>query len=344
MPFGIGLLDLLNQGGQFIAGRQAQQQANQKAALEAALLQRRQAAMDELSLAQAAEARARAAALANPQEKPLTEDTYSGLVSSFSSPDLSALTPKGEKPPTPTPGQIASNTLAHTGLSLDGSKINPAMVMSAAQKFSDQRAQQARQDASAARQESAAERAAAAQERAADTTTATNGRALANDFKSSVKSTTDQIQALDQATTTLGEATQGNRAAYGSAIANFVQAVDQKAQLRYQMMQYFTKEIDPTIGGRWNILKDKLLKGEYPDSVLNGMRQHLNSLKQMDVNRYNQRREAEIKRHPVLKDWLPDVGEFMGGGADIGSPFPGGPKPAGAAPIVGAFHDLIPGS
>lgn len=156
---------------------------------------------------------------------------------------------------------------------------------------------------------------------------ATEARTLSSGFNTRLKGTTDHIISLEQARTTLAEAATGNKAAYGSAIANFVQAVDQKAQLRYQMMQWFTKEIDPTVKGRWDIVRDRLLKGEWPRSVIQGMQTHVSKLLQDNVERYNRSRDAEIGRHPVLDAWLPSLDEILGGYVPGGEGGGGGGNP-----------------
>lgn len=246
--------------------------------------------------------------------KPLPEAAYGGMVAAFDKPDLSGTVPAGQQPPAPTAAQIASNAIAHTGLTHDGEPVDPAMVVDAAQKLKDA------QDKKAA---DAAQR----QIQNTDVTTRienTLANNLTNRFQARAKTTTDNIQSLDQASTILGEAMKGNKAAYGSVIANFVQAADQRAQLRSQMLDYFATHVDPSLAGRWDIVRDKLLKGEWPDSVLQGISRQLDALKQMDMSRYNQLREGEVARHPQLDDWLPHAEEYIGnagGSAQSSNPY-----------------------
>jgi hypothetical protein len=132
-----------------------------------------------------------------------------------------------------------------------------------------------------------------------------------------------------QAQQTIGDAQnnpdpQQRRVLYSSAIANFVQAADQKAQLRYQLLQYFKKNVDPSVGGQWNTLKARLTKGELPQYVSQGMLTHLQNLLQMSRSEYEKHRTGEIGRHPELENWLPDPDEFFT--SDHGTPTPGGPN------------------
>lgn len=96
-----------------------------------------------------------------------------------------------------------------------------------------------------------------------------------------------------------------------SAIANFVQAADQKAALRYQMLNYFKNNVDPSIGGKWEVLKTRLIQGTLPKYVTGGLLHHLGNLLQLTGSEYDKQRSAEVKRHPDLGNWLPEKDEFF---------------------------------
>lgn len=150
---------------------------------------------------------------------------------------------------------------------------------------------------------------------AGDRTAAARDDKAVTQYTKDVKPLTDRAQMLDQALVTLGSAASdpnpaNRKVLYKSAMANFVQAADQKAQLRVQMLQYFN-QIDPSISGRWDSLKDQLLKGERPAYQLQGMISHIQNLKGLVRGEVEQRRNGLIARRPELADALPKTDEFF---------------------------------
>lgn len=135
------ILDLLSQGGQFIAGRQ---QAQQQQAIEAEERQRKMA-LEQALLAQyeanTAATKAATAARTNPVK---TDDQYSGMVSSVYDPSRNA-------------GENAAAVIGKFGID----NVDPTMVQNAVQKRADYLAQQERAQQVADRQAAAAERVAA---------------------------------------------------------------------------------------------------------------------------------------------------------------------------------------
>lgn len=160
--------------------------------------------------------------------------------------------------------------------------------------------------------------------------TSLQAQSLTTAFGRDTKDLRDRGRIIMQAQQTIGDAAHNpnpdqQRVLYSSAIANFVQAADQKAQLRQQMLEYFKKNIDPSIGGKWEVLKTRLLDGKLPQYVANGMLAHLQNLLTMTTSEYNKHRDGEIKRHPDLQNWLPDADEFFtsdhsGNGAPVAPP------------------------
>lgn len=125
---GIGILDILNQSGQFLAGRNAaqaqaeiaKQERDQKAALQQALL--------EQYKANAEESRARAAALGVPKPPSLQEqmDKATGQLSPY----VNKQTPEGFD----QVGAQVSDAIAHLGLP----NVDPTMLYNVAQKRADE--------------------------------------------------------------------------------------------------------------------------------------------------------------------------------------------------------------
>lgn len=127
MPFGAGLLDILNQGGQFLAGRQAGQKAKadaeyerqQKAALQQALIEQYKATAENL--------RAEAEARRNPVPREPTllerEAKATGQIAPFSKDNRSV-------------GENVSDTIAHLGFK----NVDPALLFRVAQQRADAQA------------------------------------------------------------------------------------------------------------------------------------------------------------------------------------------------------------
>lgn len=162
-----------------------------------------------------------------------------------------------------------------------------------------------------------------------DYRTAIRAQTMTRMFDTRTKDLRERGRIIMQAQQTIGDA-QNNpdpnqrRVLYSSAIANFVQAADQKAQLRIQLLNYFKQNVDPSIGGKWNTLKDRLTQGQLPAYVSQGMLTHLQNLLQMSRSEYEKHRAGEVKRHPELEHWLPDPDEFFT--ADHGAVPPGAPN------------------
>lgn len=159
-------------------------------------------------------------------------------------------------------------------------------------------------------------------------------------FSGEVKPLADRAAVIEQAILTMEDAAHNpnpavRRSLYSSAIANFVQAADQKAQLRYQMLQFFKNNVDPSIGGRWDILKDRLLKGELPQYSMDAMLQHLGNLKQLVGNEIETKRADLVRRHPSLDSELPYTESYFSSGWA-----PGGAKPKadGGKPMSAAAY------
>ena len=138
----------------------------------------------------------------------------------------------------------------------------------------------------------------------------------AKQFDANIKPLADRAAILDQAMATIDQAAHDpnpatRRTLYTSAIANFVQAADQKSQLRYQLLKYYEDNVDPSIKGRWDLLKDRLLQGQLPQYTMNAMLQHIGHLKGIISSEIQAQRDGMVKRHPLLDGELRDVSEFF---------------------------------
>ena len=143
-----------------------------------------------------------------------------------------------------------------------------------------------------------------------------------NAFLTHSKDITERAPILKQALVTLrdakGDPANGippNKALYSSAVANFIQAADQKAQIRWQLLNYFKQNVDPSVAGKWEVLKARLLQGTLPGYTMDSMINHLQKLLAMTEEDYARRRSGEIKRHPELEGWLPPSTEYFDEGS-----------------------------
>lgn len=124
-------------------------------------------------------------------------------------------------------------------------------------------------------------------------------------FDSRVKPLRERAQSLNQAIRTLTDG-QGNPYLTTSSIANFIQAADQKAQIRWQLLNYFKNNINSSITGWAEIKANLLTKGYYPKEVYVKLINHLQNLKAMTRDEYDRARNFELKRNPRLDKWLSD--------------------------------------
>lgn len=136
------------------------------------------------------------------------------------------------------------------------------------------------------------------------------------DYTAQIKPLRDRAAVIDQALKTIDDAAHNpnpnvRKTLYTSAVANFIQAADQKAQIRYQLLQYFKQNVDPSISGKWEILKSRLLNGTLPGYTMEGMLGHLQNLRVMLQSEMEQQRNGLIKRRPELSDALPQTSEFF---------------------------------
>jgi hypothetical protein len=168
---------------------------------------------------------------------------------------------------------------------------------------------------------------------------------LVKAFETNTKPLRDRAAMIQQAITTVDRAKNSpdpneRHALYSSAIANFVQAADQKAQLRYQLLNYFKENINASVEGRWNLLKDRALKGQLPESTMEGMLTHLHTLKDLTHNEIEAQRSGYVKRYSKLglDDVLPETDEYFAG-AD---PVAAAPPPAKGGADLYSKYGLTP--
>jgi len=139
-----------------------------------------------------------------------------------------------------------------------------------------------------------------------------------NQFMRDNKTITERAPVLKQALVTMRDAAGDPEhgippkpALYTSAVANFIQAADQKAQIRWQLLNYFKSNVDPRISGKWEVLKARLLQGSLPGYTSKDMINHLQKLLALTEQDYAKRRAGAIRRHPELEAELPPSTEYF---------------------------------
>lgn len=131
------------------------------------------------------------------------------------------------------------------------------------------------------------------------------GDAASRQFDSVTKDLRSRAQMVQQAVLTVHQAQfaqdpEQRKVLTSSAIANFVQASDQKANLRYQMLQFFKKNVDPSFKGSWENAANLLATGQYPNKIYSALENHLTSLLSQTKTEYQQLYNGEVKRHPAF--------------------------------------------
>lgn len=96
------------------------------------------------------------------------------------------------------------------------------------------------------------------------------GKALAGQFDTRNADLYKTMQSYTLVKNGIAQARMGNQAAFEAVLAQYVQNLDPKAQLRSQLLQKL-ENVAPSIGGRAAILAGKWLGGKLPDKVLDDM-------------------------------------------------------------------------
>lgn len=135
-------------------------------------------------------------------------------------------------------------------------------------------------------------------------------------YLAQIKPLRDRAAVIDQALKTIGDAAHNpnpsvRKSLYSSAIANFIQAADQKAQIRWQLLNYYKNNVDASIAGKWEVLKDRLLKGQLPAYSMEGMLTHLSNLRGMLQDEIETQRKGLVTRRADLEGALPLTSEFF---------------------------------
>lgn len=159
------------------------------------------------------------------------------------------------------------------------------------------------------------------------------------DFTAQVKPLRDRAAVIEQALLTIDDAAHNpdpnvRRTLYTSTVANFIQAADQKAQVRYQLLNYFKNNVDPSVAGKWEVLKARMLKGALPGYTMEGMLTHLKNLRELTRSEIEAQRDGLVKRRPELDEALPTLDEFF---PTMSNDAPATATPPATAPAAGGF-------
>ena len=159
------------------------------------------------------------------------------------------------------------------------------------------------------------------------------------DFTAQVEPLRARAAVIEQALLTIDDAAHNpdpnvRRTLYTSTVANFIQAADQKAQVRYQLLNYFKNNVDPSVAGKWEVLKARMLKGALPGYTMEGMLTHLKNLRELTRSEIEAQRDGLVKRRPELDEALPTLDEFF---PTMSNDAPATATPPATAPAAGGF-------
>lgn len=138
-----------------------------------------------------------------------------------------------------------------------------------------------------------------------------------NDFRKDVnKDLGKAATVLNQSLLTIRDARDNpnenvRKVLFSSAIANFIQAADPKAQVRWQLLNYFKENINASAADRLKLLVTRLKDGTLPPSVLDGMVKHLEKVRGLIGNEIDARRASYAKTRPDLAEHLPERSEWF---------------------------------
>lgn len=144
---------------------------------------------------------------------------------------------------------------------------------------------------------------------------------------------------LNQSLRTMHDAV-GQPVLYTSALVNFIQAADQKAQVRSQMVDYFKKNVDPSFTGTAEVLATRIKDGTYPPRVLQGLTQHVENLRNLAQGEWTTRRDWYVKHHPGSENHIPDADVLYGAG-DQSEPSSPGAGSGQADPSAKSYYDSL---
>lgn len=130
-------------------------------------------------------------------------------------------------------------------------------------------------------------------------------------FSTQTQNLADTAQPYQLAKNAFAEARSGNPAALKTAIIGFAGVADPKAQLRQGIIN-MVGQVDPSIKGNFDLALARLTSGTLPTRVLDNMEQLVDRIHSGNAGLYEQRRAAEVKRHPELDGWLPATSDIFG--------------------------------
>jgi hypothetical protein len=166
---------------------------------------------------------------------------------------------------------------------------------------------------------------------------------LQTGFRSDVKPLTDQAATYDKALYTINRAMNSTdpnerKLLFGAVKSQFVQSSDQSKNLRYQLLQYYEHNMDPSVYGTFDQMLDKMSNGEIPNRLLAPMMAHIKGLQQQTRAQIEARRQGFLNTNagrldptdlPATDTYFPFAGEYKDSPAlnptGAGNHLPGNP-------------------
>jgi len=93
-----------------------------------------------------------------------------------------------------------------------------------------------------------------------------------------------------------------------NAVVAFLTAVDPKAQQRFQMVDWLSSHLTPSIAAKAIRMLDEKTTGLMPPDVLNAMIEHVRRTRDTTIKEEQRMYDEYTKIHPEMKDALPRIG------------------------------------
>jgi len=120
---------------------------------------------------------------------------------------------------------------------------------------------------------------------------------LQTGFRSDIKDLSAQATTYDKALYTINRAMNATdpnerKLLFGAVKSQFVQSSDQSKNLRYQLLQYYEHNMDPSVYGTFDQMLDKMANGEVPNRLLAPMMAHIKGLQRQTKAQIEARRQG----------------------------------------------------
>ncbi len=167
---------------------------------------------------------------------------------------------------------------------------------------------------------------------------------LQKSFQGNVKDLAAQAAVYDKALYTMNRAANSTdpnerKLLFGAVKSQFVQSSDQSKNLRFQLLQYYEHNIDPSFSGTIEQVFDKAAEGKIPDRLLRAMIGHVQGLQQETEAQIEARRQGFLNSNagrlddsdlPATITYFPFAKQYKSGVPTATAPGINSPAPTAA--------------